>query len=139
MKVHTEAMYNDDVENNANVPQGTFKHSHWKCNEPFATKRPSSSLLNVGTALTAAVPLTRDHYNNFCLHRPNNPHQKPPLLETPSADVIQKRLQQLTSAFSRTKLSSVLDFSSLNNGSRNTTSFFPFGHLRSLSTSSAAG
>ena len=41
------------------------------------------------------------------------------LLDIPSPDVIQKRLLQLSSAFSRTQLSTLFDFSILNNGRQN--------------------
>ena len=41
------------------------------------------------------------------------------LLDIPSPDVIQKRLLQLSTAFSRTQLSTLFDFSILNNGRQN--------------------
>ena len=103
MNVIRENTCRHDIEKNANVPQGlNLKHSQLSENKDFRK-------------LTTNGNLALD--NNSC-HQ-NIDHHKPPLLDIPSPDVIQKRLLQLSAAFSRTQLSTLFDFSCLNNGRNN--------------------
>ena len=111
MNVIRENTCRHDIEKNANVPRGlNFKHSNLSEN-----KEQHFHKLTTNGNLAALD-------NNSC-HQ-NSIDQKPPLLDIPSPDVIQKRLLQLSAAFSRTQLSTLFDFSCLNNGRNN----FEVGH-----------
>ena len=93
-----------DKENNANVPKGVeLKHSHVSKDKKQAFNKLTNGAITHG--------ISSCHQNII--------DQKPPLLEIPSPDVIQKRLLQLSAAFSRTQLSTLFDFSCLNNGRNN--------------------
>ena len=100
------------IEKNANVPQGDLisKHSDLKYNDK---KQSFNNIFANGN--------TAYHHNSsHQQHSKIDPTAtKPPLLDIPSPDVIQKRLLQLSAAFSRTQLSTLFDFSCLNNGTHN--------------------
>ena len=102
------------IEKNANLPQGLdSKHSHLKHGDDNDDDK-KQSFNNKFTNGNAA----HDDDSNSCHQRNIDPSPstfKPPLLDIPSPDVIQKRLLQLSAAFSRTQLSTLFDFSCLNN------------------------
>ena len=107
------------IEKNANLPQGLdSKHSHLKHGDDNEDDK-KQSLNNKFTNGNAAA---HDDDSNSCHQSNIDPSPstfKPPLLDIPSPDVIQKRLLQLSAAFSRTQLSTLFDFSCLNNGRHN--------------------
>ena len=120
MSVIRENTCRHDIEKNANVPQGlNIKHSY--LNEE--SKNSFNQLTNGNLV----------HDSNICQ---NNFDQKPPLLDIPSPDVIQKRLLQLSAAFSRTQLSTLFDFSCLNNGRNNFVGHRYSTYLASTTTTS---
>ena len=111
------SQHNSNIEKNANVPislEGlNLKHSNLEHNN----KVESFSAINNGTGRT------HQDDSNSCLEGRNIDPKKTAkpdyLLDIPSPDVIQKRLLQLSTAFSRTQLSTLFDFSTLNNGTQN--------------------
>ena len=124
------------IEKNANLSQGLdSKHSHLKHGDVNKDDK-KQSLNNKFTNGNAAA---HDDDSNSCHQSNIDPTPstfKPPLLDIPSPDVIQKRLLQLSSAFSRTQLSTLFDFSCLNNvvgRHNNSRRSFVVGHNRLFS------
>jgi hypothetical protein len=122
---------NQNIEKNANLPQG-LDSKHLK----HGDDDKKQSLHNKFTNGNAAA---HDDDSNSCHQSNFDPSPfKPPLLDIPSPDVIQKRLLQLSAAFSRTQLSTLFDFSCLNNviGRHNNSSrrSVVVGHDRLFST-----
>ena len=125
----------DNIEKNANLPQGLdSKHSHLKLDDNNDDIKHSFN--NKFTNGNAAHDDSNSCHQSYIDPSPST--FKPPLLDIPSPDVIQKRLLQLSSAFSRTQLSTLFDFSCLNNvvgrhdnGSKRSV---VFGHNRLYST-----
>ena len=109
--------HDSNIEKNANEPislEGlNSKHSNLDRNN----KIESFNAIDNGTGTThqddsSSCPRGR----NIDLSKTAKPDY---LLDIPSPDVIQKRLLQLSTAFSRTQLSTLFDFRTLNNGRQN--------------------
>lgn len=127
---------NQNIEKNANLPQGLDSKHLKHGNDNIDDEKQS-----LHNKFTNGNAVAHDDDSNSC-HQSNidlSPSTfKPPLLDIPSPDVIQKRLLQLSAAFSRTQLSTLFDFSCLNNviGRHNNSSrrSVVVGHDRLFST-----
>ena len=110
IREETICRHYNDIEKNANVPQDHISKQHYPTKE-YDDSNKKNAFNKFSSNLNAV------HDRNIChLSRTKNIDPlRPPLLEIPSPDVIQKRLLQLSAAFSRTKLSTLFDFSYLNN------------------------
>ena len=110
IREETICRHYNDIEKNANVPQDHISKQHYPTKEYDDSNKKNA--FNKFTSNLNAV-----HDRNIChLSRTKNIDPlRPPLLDIPSPEVIQKRLLQLSAAFSRTKLSTLFDFSYLNN------------------------
>ena len=106
IREETICRHYNDIEKNANVPQDHISKQHYPTKE-YDDGNKKNAFNKFSSNLNAV------HDRNIChLSRTKNIDPlRPPLLDIPSPDVIQKRLLQLSAAFSRTKLSTLFDFS----------------------------